>query len=338
MSSFAPSSSLYLLLVPVGLVVAGWLSRVQNRKLDRAAGKGGWTLISSKSRWLFRVRLVLRLAAIGGLLVAVAGSRRAIPGLAPAAQAMPRVVFVVDVSRSMLAADILPDRLTQAQKVITETVRRLSGEEVGIVAFAGNAQLHLPLTTDYGAVERACQALAPSLVGRQGTSLAEALGVAGQVLVASREHPRRLLCLLSDGESHSAGYAVLADSLRRAGVELVVVGVGTPAGSFIPVGSPGSSPSGFKTTRSGQPILSRLHEDQLLRLVQGQPDHYTRLGSWQRTVPMLLKHIQGPPPKHAWASADDDKPFAGYQLWLLVSLGLLVVELLLPTGFSASKP
>lgn len=336
MNSFEHSSYVHLLGVPLGLVVAGWLSRFQSPKLAQSPLEDGWSMIPGQRRWLAQLRRMLRLMALVGLIVALASSRRVIRSQTSAGQAMPRIVFVVDVSRSMLAADILPDRLTQARRVITETVRRLNGEEVSIVAFAGNAQLHMPLTTDYGAIERACLTLEPNLVVRQGTSLAEALGVAGQVLVTSRQQPRRVLCLLSDGESHSAGYVALADSLRRAGVEMIVVGVGTPAGSFIPAGSPGGTSAGIKTTRDGQPIRSQLHEDELRRLVQGQPDHYTRLVSWESTVPILLKHIHGHRPSYAQTSAGI--PFGSYRLWLLASFGLLVIELLLPTGFSASRP
>ena len=199
----------------LALTLGFWLSRrAADRAIrplgslppDRRAGT------PSPRRLYNALRYGLLLLAFAALVLALANplrprTRGAAPGPGPV-----ELVFALDVSTSMLTADVLPDRLTVAKKFIDETTEGLRGEEVGVVVFAGNAQLALPLTADYDAVRAACRPLSPEDVPRQGTALAQALAHAALLFKSTRR--TRIICLLSDGESHTPGHGAVADSLR----------------------------------------------------------------------------------------------------------------------------
>lgn len=229
MISFEQPAYLLLACVLLALILGYWWShRAVRRAWQGAAGRPDPNRHYRRPSWLPQL---LRLLALGCLVLALATPQMHSEQTSRQAPALgsPKIVFVVDVSNSMLATDVLPDRLSQAKRVVAEAVRNLSGEQVSLVVFAGNALLYMPLTTDYKVIERACSALSPSLVAHQGTSLAEALELAGQVLGANTGQAR-IMCVLSDGESHRSGYIPLADSLQQAGITVVSIGVGTAAG------------------------------------------------------------------------------------------------------------
>src|SRR5689334_5577568 len=140
----------YLLLIwalPVLALSYWWSRRVVRRA---AAGPGGTGVaLAGRSHLAAWLAPLLRLLALAGLVLALANPQPE-PVRRPASASGPaRIVFVIDVSNSMLAADVLPDRLSQVRKVVAETVRGLAGEQVSLVVFAGNALLYMPLTTDY---------------------------------------------------------------------------------------------------------------------------------------------------------------------------------------------
>ena len=317
----APHYLRYAWVLP--LLVAGYLlSRAATGRARRERGQPG-----QSQHWAY-LRLLLSVLACATLVLALANPEPQTGSHATAVPAATRLVFVVDVSSSMLAADVLPDRLTQAQKVVDEVVRGLHGQEVSLVVFASSAQLYLPLTTDYAAVSQACLQLSPALVARQGTSLAEALLLAGQV-VQARPKQGRVVCVLSDGESHTLGYERVADSLRRAGIDLFAIGIGTPEGNNILVSNPATGQSSEKADQQGQPIRSRLQEDKLKLLVQNRPGRYFRLDNWRTTTARFLREIhQLDPPKALPQSAGHP---AYWQWCLLAAFGLLLLEFLVPS-------
>ncbi|MBJ6110394.1 VWA domain-containing protein [Hymenobacter sp. BT523] len=320
MISVEHPSYLYLA-AAVPVLAAGYLLR--RRAQQQAHGQMlGAAPVSA------RLRQALRLLALAALVLALSNPQPRAQAAGPVPDQQPRrLVFVVDVSTSMLAADVLPDRLTQAKKVVAETVRGLPGREVGVVVFAGNAQLFQPLTTDAEVLSQACATIGPALVPRQGTSLAEALALAALVLKPTPQH-RQVACVLSDGENHAPRYAALADSLSKAGLDIVAVGVGTPEGAAMYTQSrPGEEPRA-KRDRRGQPIISRFQEASLRRMVQDRPGRYIRLDNWRSASASLRQALQKLDPS-ARPTADAS-PAQYFQWCLLAALVLLVAEFLVP--------
>ncbi|MDX1667201.1 MAG: VWA domain-containing protein [Saprospiraceae bacterium] len=144
------------------------------------------------------------------------------------------IVIALDVSQSMLAEDLKPSRLDRAKIAALRLVRDLRGNRIGLIVFAGNAYLQMPLTTDYAAAELFVKTAEPSVAGTQGTSLADA------ILLGIKSFPQdkaahKSLILLTDGEDHEKGVENALDEAAEKGMTIFSVGVGTPAGAQIEV-------------------------------------------------------------------------------------------------------
>ncbi|MCC3158587.1 VWA domain-containing protein [Hymenobacter sp. 15J16-1T3B] len=277
-------------------------------------------------RWLTYARWALPLLVVLALVLALANPLGA--GRGGWVRRATQLVLVVDVSNSMLTRDVVPDRLTQARLTLGSIVRQLRSEQVGVVVFAGNAQRYLPLTTDYATVGQACSSITPALLSRQGSSLAEALTLAA--LVFSPDPPgNRVVCILSDGESHARRDQQVADSLLRAGIHVFAIGVGTAQGGPVWEGVPGSARLRPKLDPQGQPIRSALDAARLRRLVHEQPAGYQQLDDYEVVATRFVQAAQQlPPPAGARRLAAGQPQF---RVCLLVALVLLLVELALPS-------
>ncbi|MEN8144819.1 MAG: VWA domain-containing protein [Gemmatimonadota bacterium] len=216
-----------------------------------------------------RVWLSLALVSTAaGMIAAAAVSSWS--GRSPAASTGPETVIVLDASNSMMAGDADPDRITQQRRLATEMAARLPGR-LGVVFFAGRAYVLSPLTGDRDATLMFVQSVDPSAVGRGGTALAAGISQALDVLVGGSSPVRRVL-LFSDGESTFDNDALdgVLDRASRAGVRVHTVGLGTTAGSAIPLAGLRTGvqrqervPDAFMRDTDGEIVISRLAEDQL---------------------------------------------------------------------------
>ena len=169
-------------------------------------------------------------------------------------------VIVLDLSRSMNATDMAPDRVTRARYTITDLLQAAHGRRVGLVVFAGEAHTVTPLTTDIATVSSLLQPLEPALMPEAGDNLAPALEEAGKLLHADHDEHGQVL-VVSDGVSDPSRALAAANQLRQAGITVQVVGVGTTAGAPEPDGQ-----GGFAADEQGHPRLTRLQTDQLRRV------------------------------------------------------------------------
>jgi Ca-activated chloride channel family protein len=227
--------ALRLLLVALALAVLAAIALVRRRRaLVRAAGDLHPRIAPAANRTRPAARLGASL--LGLALLAVALSR---PQCGTRAEIERRygvdLVVVLDASRSMLAADVAPDRLARAKLEISALLDALAGDRVGLVAFAGEAFVACPLTTDYAAARLFLRSIRPEAVPRQGTGLAEALERAREALGGSEGAARsRVVLVVSDGEDHEGDVASAARALADAGARVFALGVGTEAGAPVP--------------------------------------------------------------------------------------------------------
>lgn len=307
----------YAVLLPL-LLAAYALSRYYSARTAWPPAAGRWWVVSA--RWALPLLVVL------ALVLALANPLRM--GRSGGVRRATQLVLVVDVSNSMLARDVVPDRLTQARLTLGSIVRQLRSEQVGVVVFAGNAQRYLPLTTDYATVEQACGGITPALLSRQGSSLAEALTLAA--LVFSPDAPgNRVVCILSDGESHARRDQQVADSLRRAGIHVFAIGVGTAQGGPVWESVPGSLRLRPKLDPRGQPIRSALNAARLRRLAHDPATGYQQLDDYQVVATRFVQAAQQLPPPAGARRQSAAQP--QFRVCLLVALALLLVELALPS-------
>ena len=255
----------------IPLLGAAWFYAATKRRraLEQFAEAGllpqiNTTLSSGRRRW----KAALLLAGFACAVVALAS-----PAWNPAPREVRRsgrdVVFLLDVSKSMLAEDLAPNRLERAKLAMIDTIERLQGDRVALVAFAGTAVIKCPLTLDYGFFRLALSGISPASVSRGGTLIGDAIRKAiGEVFGEGRKGFRDLI-LITDGEDHESFPVEAAKMLGEQGIRLIAIGLGDEnQGRRIPVTS-----GGRKTflQYNGQEIWSKLDAATLRQMVHATP-------------------------------------------------------------------
>ena len=172
------------------------------------------------------------------------------------------IVFAVDVSKSMLAEDIAPNRLEKAKRLVSEIVNQLASDRIGIIAYAGQAYPQLPITTDYGAAKMFLQSMNTDMLTSQGTAIDQAIELA-TTYYDDAEQTNRVLFIISDGEDHSEGSTL--DAVEDAvdeGIIIYTIGVGKEKGAPIPIKRNGILES-LKKDSQGETVITKLNENVL---------------------------------------------------------------------------
>ena len=169
------------------------------------------------------------------------------------------LIIAVDVSRSMLAEDLRPNRLARAVQEVREIIDSLRGDRIGLVAFAGDAFVQCPLTLDYGAAKLLLSVVNTDLIPLPGTNVASAIEKAIETF-EQQERKNKFLILITDGESHTGDVEQFAQAAAREGIVVYTVGIGSPEGVPIPEFDPAGNRTGFKKDSEGQTIVTKLDE------------------------------------------------------------------------------
>lgn len=237
------------------------------------------------------------------------------------------VIVALDVSRSMYAEDLTPNRLERAKLEAGRIVQRLDGDRIGLVAFAGDAFVQSPLTTDYGAAMMFLNAMDPNLMSTQGTDLRKAVDVAVEAL-SETPPDNRILVLVTDGEDHEGGVAEAIAAATEANVAVHAVGVGSAEGVPLPdVGDDGAR-RGFRRDEAGAVITTRLNETALQDIALQTGGGYYRIGQGGDGLAQLAARIEtgGREVESREVTQFEEQ----YQILLGMALVLLVVEFMLP--------
>jgi Ca-activated chloride channel family protein len=232
----------------------------QRRKI--LAGWGQLSLVAALSDSLShrrrRWKTLLWFSALTALIVALARPRWGTQVTVKAQEGV-EVMVALDVSSSMLAEDIKPNRLTRAKLAVEDLMDRLGGNELGLVIFSGAAFVQFPLTADFNTARAFLDSAGPWSISRAGTALAEAIRVALDGFPEERATSRVIL-LLTDGESHEGDpRAAARDALEQA-VIVHAIGFGSPTGEPVPIRDGNGALMGYKKDAQGQTVLSRLDE------------------------------------------------------------------------------
>lgn len=195
------------------------------------------------------------------------------------------VLIAVDLSRSMLAADVKPSRLDRSKLLIQSLLDGLKGERVGLVLFAGTAFLQSPLSSDYEILREFLPAMNPDYLPEGGSNYKAMLETSTQAFGTSTAD--RYLIVLSDGESTDEDWKSLTDGLKQKGIRVIGLGVGTTAGSFIT-----DAAGGFIKDERGAVVLSRLNSATLQELAQVTGGAYTDASAWVDLAGLLKKTVE----------------------------------------------
>jgi len=177
------------------------------------------------------------------------------------------LVFAMDVSKSMLAEDIAPNRLEKSQQLVSQIINELTGDRIGIIAYAGSAFPQLPITTDYASGKTFLKALNTDMVSSQGTAIGDAINLA-KTYYNDIEQTNRVLVLVSDGEDHETGDAAdIAKQAKEEGITIISIGVGTEKGGPIPLKRNGIVQS-YKKDKKGETVITHLNAKNLKEIAQ----------------------------------------------------------------------
>ncbi|MBT2160124.1 VWA domain-containing protein [Zobellia barbeyronii] len=201
------------------------------------------------------------------------------------------VVFAVDVSKSMLAEDIAPNRLEKAKRLVSEIINQLASDRIGIIAYAGQAFPQLPITTDYGAAKMFLQSMNTDMLTSQGTAINEAINLA-TTYYNDEEQTNRVLFIISDGEDHSEGDT--KDAVEKAleeGIQIFTIGVGKPKGAPIPIKRNGVVES-LKKDSQGEVVITKLNEDVLIDIADDGNGEYIDGSNTEAAVERIKELLQ----------------------------------------------
>lgn len=177
------------------------------------------------------------------------------------------IVFAIDVSKSMLAEDIAPNRLEKSKQLVSQIINSLVSDRIGIIAYAGKAFPQLPITTDYAAGKLFLQGLNTDMISSQGTAIGEAIELSRSYFSQS-DQTNKVLIIISDGEDHTDNSAIeVAKIAANEGIKIITIGVGDVKGGPIPIKKNGVVQN-YKTDQSGETVITKLDEDTLKAIAQ----------------------------------------------------------------------
>lgn len=315
-----PEALFALALLPVLLLLYLWREAGRKRRVARL-GEAPLLqpLLSGPAPRSRHLRALLFGAAMGLLILAGAGPRRADAPVGELRRGIDMII-ALDVSNSMLAADVAPNRLQRAKAFIGRLISNSPNDRIGLVLFAGQAYVQMPLTFDHAAARLFTSSASPAAVPVQGTSLSDALAKSG--LAYDEEAERfRTLVLITDGENHDEQALEEAKRLREEGVVIQTVGIGSAAGSTLVDTATGAP----RLDETGAPVTSKLNEALLQALASEGGGNYLSLGDPGETADALTASFAGIEKK---ALADTaSRSFRHFYMYPLIPALLLLVLL-----------
>ena len=292
---------------------------------------GNLVLVEKLSRSTSRGRQILKAALIilGILFMTLALAR---PQIGTRLEEVRRegvnIIVALDVSLSMLAEDIKPNRLAKAKHEISAFIDLLEGDRIGLIAFAGEAFVQCPLTLDYGAAKTFLDIMDPSLIPEPGTNVGEAIALAIKNFEA-QERKYKVLVLITDGEDHGGEPVRMAEVADKEGIVIYTVGIGSPKGVPIPLYGGGGNQKGFKKDRKGEVILTKLDQITLGKIALTSGGKYYQSVTGEVKLELVYNEISKMEKKEL-ASMKFSQFEDRFQYILTIAIILLLVELFIP--------
>lgn len=249
---------LYLLFILPIMVLVFLINLYWKRKKQREFGDLELVKKLSPESSVFKpiLKLVLLLLVVLGLIIGLVN-----PKIGTKMETVKRegidIVFAMDVSKSMLAEDVAPNRLDKSKQIVSQIINQLGSDRIGIVAYAGSAFPVLPITTDYGVAKMFLQSMNTGMVSSQGTSLDEAIKLSSTYF-DDKSKTSKLLILISDGEDHSEGSESAAEEANKLGMKIITIGIGTEKGGTIPLKKNGIIES-FQRDNNNEVVITKLN-------------------------------------------------------------------------------
>ena len=322
---FDNPSYLYLtLIIPIVIIInwfyMAWRNKIQkyfsnNKLLDQIS--------PNRSNFKLNLKLVLELFVILFLCIALAN-----PKIGTELKSINRegvdIVFAIDVSKSMLAEDVAPNRLTRSKRIISEIINSLSSDRVGIVAYAAQAIPQVPLTTDFASVKNFLQIIDTDMLSSQGTSIDSALNLSVNFFDQNSD-TNRVLILISDGEDHDDIPDSIIELISENNINIITIGIGQEAGTTIPIKIDGTVDS-YKKDINGDVVITKRNSDFLLKIASSSKGEYIDGNSTEDALE-LVKTKLDKIDKSEFESSEFVEYKQQFQIFILLSLLFIISDI-----------
>ena len=319
MFRFAHIELLYMLaLIPLLAILFGVVMRHRRKLMERFGNiEIVKQLIPAYSRGRLRLKLWLYLTALACLIVAAARPQLGSKLREEKAKGV-EMMLVVDVSNSMLAEDFEPNRLERTKYAINKLFEGLQQERVGMVIFAGEPKVQLPITSDYRMAQAFTKRISPTLIAEQGTDIGKALELAS-LSFSSQSGQSRVIVLITDGENHEQSIDQVVQMAQQEGIRIYTIGIGTPEGAPIEIGGE------FIKDENGDMVVSKLGEQMLEELALATGGAYVRATKQSIGLEEIVKSINQME-KSELSTVRYEEYNEQYQYLIAVALALLLLD------------
>ena len=281
---------LYLLFILPIVVLVFLINLYWKRRKQREFGDLEMVKKLSPESSVFKpvLKLVLLLLALVGIIFGLVN-----PKIGTKMETVKRegidIVFAMDVSKSMLAEDVAPNRLDKSKQIVSQIINQLGSDRIGIVAYAGSAFPVLPITTDYSVAKMFLQSMNTEMVSSQGTSLDEAIKLSSTYF-DDKSKTSKLLILISDGEDHSEGAEAAAEEANKMGMKIITIGIGTEKGGTIPLKRNGIVQS-YQRDNNDEVVITKLNQPSLETIAKTTKGGYVNGNNTKEVLEYIKKTL-----------------------------------------------
>ena len=281
-----PTYLLLLIVLPVLAVIFIW-SNIKRKRNLKAYGDPELlsAMMPDVSPARYNLKFWLTFAALFFLIIVAAR-----PQFGTKMETVKRqgieTVIALDISNSMLAQDVAPSRLEKSKKIISKLVDVMQDDKIGLIVFAGEAFIQLPITSDFISAKMFLESISPELIASQGTDIRAAINMATRSFTP-REDVGRAIIIITDGENHEGGAEEAAKEAASKGMLVYVLGVGSPEGSPIPVGGANE----YRKDKDGNVIVTKLNEQMCQEIAKAGGGAYIRVDNTNAAQKLLQKEI-----------------------------------------------
>ena len=325
MFRFENPQYLYLLAAVPLLAILYYYSNYRKRKRLMQYGDPSLLkdLMIDVSVWRPQVKMWLALLALASLVIAAARPQFGTK-IDTTERSGIEAIIAMDISNSMLANDVRPSRLDKAKMLVSNMVDDMKDDQVGLIVYAGEAFVQLPITNDYVSAKMFLDGIDPSLISLQGTDIRTAIDL-GMKSFTQKKDVSRAIFLITDGEDNEGGAVEAAREAARKGIRVYVLGIGSPEGAHVPI--PGTTQ--YFIDEQGNPVLSRLNEEMCRQIAHAGNGAYIYVDNSSSAQRELSKYVD----KLAKAKLESqvysefDEQFQGFLILALVFLLLDIFQL-----------
>ena len=304
------------------LLVLLWKKHTQKKFANTKALK---SLSPDKSKFKPWLKVIVLSLAIASLSLALVN-----PKIGTKIETVTRagvdVVFALDVSKSMLAEDIAPNRIEKSKQLVNQIINSLGGDRVGIIGYAGSAFPQVPITTDFSTTKLFLSSMNTNMVSSQGTAITEAIKMA-ETYYNDEDQVNKVLFIISDGEDHEGNISAIVNEAANSGIRIFTIGVGSVKGAPIPIKRNGILQH-YKRDENNEQVMTRLNTETLTQIANGANGKYIDGSNTKEVIEEVTTILNGMNQKEFEAKQFTD--FKDRFQWFLgLALLLLVLDVLL---------